>query len=323
MTLLTIFNQRCNGIVAESAKKAVTLITFDVDGTLVQGSSNAAMASAHARAFCHAVGKVYGGIDNWELKVQSPPKVIPPERYHGSTDGLIALNLARYGFNIDTKTAAHQLPKVFQEMFHYVQALSDEEVAKGIDVLPGVINCFTQLASIARNTGSVKIGLVTGNVEGLARKKMRAVGLIRTGAFTAAARDQQQWPSLENEAILGGFGSDFCSNDIDDQSRLYKDRGQQILIAIRRAKSCLGDNERLVRVVHVGDAPADVLAAKCCSMDAELEGIEMGMIAVCTGKFTMSELSALVGDRSPRWDPEVLEDGMHDPKFIAYCKIKQ
>lgn len=40
---------------------ALTLITFDVDGTLVKGSGQAAAESAHAKAFSKAVGKVLGG----------------------------------------------------------------------------------------------------------------------------------------------------------------------------------------------------------------------------------------------------------------------
>ena len=39
---------------------AFTLITFDVDGTLVKGSGQAAAESAHAKAFAHAVGTVLG-----------------------------------------------------------------------------------------------------------------------------------------------------------------------------------------------------------------------------------------------------------------------
>jgi hypothetical protein len=39
---------------------AFTLITFDVDGTLVKGSGGGSDVSAHARAFSHAVGTVLG-----------------------------------------------------------------------------------------------------------------------------------------------------------------------------------------------------------------------------------------------------------------------
>lgn len=39
---------------------AFTLITFDVDGTLVKGSGRAAAEGAHAKAFSHAVGSILG-----------------------------------------------------------------------------------------------------------------------------------------------------------------------------------------------------------------------------------------------------------------------
>ena len=81
-------------------------------------------------------------------------------------------------------------------------------------------------------------GLVTGNVEGIARKKMRAVGVYATGALTltltltnppalalpypsthpnegalAPAAAEQRWEGEEDASFLGGFGSDFCSGD--------------------------------------------------------------------------------------------------------------
>ena len=46
----------------------------------------------------------------------------------------------------------------------------------------------------------------------------------------------------------------------------------------------LKDNQKLVRIVHVGDAPADVLAAKYC-VDKVSDDIIVSCIGVCTGKF--------------------------------------
>lgn len=45
---------------ASYTTNAFTLITFDVDGTLVKGSGQAAAESAHAKAFSHAVGAILG-----------------------------------------------------------------------------------------------------------------------------------------------------------------------------------------------------------------------------------------------------------------------
>ena len=52
----------------------------------------------------------------------------------------------------------------------------------------------------------VACGLVTGNVEGIARKKMRSVGVHATGALAPPAAEQR-WAGEEDAAFLGGFGS--------------------------------------------------------------------------------------------------------------------
>ena len=64
----------------------------------------------------------------------------------------------------------------------------------------------------------VMCGLVTGNVEGIARKKMRAVGIMQTGALSPPSLEQgaQYWGDEEADGFLGGFGSDYCSGRIDD-----------------------------------------------------------------------------------------------------------
>jgi len=304
-------------------QRPVTLITFDVDGTLVQGSSAAAQVSAHARAFGHAVGKVIGGVDAYELEVPSPPVVIPPLWYHGSTDGLIALNLAKHCFDVHGPAAHDKLPSVFDQMYAFVKRLPDAEVARGIEVLPGVKAQLEILAARRRaRDGDVLVGLVTGNVEGIARTKLRALGLFQTDALSPAAGDQllaNRWPGEEGTSILGGFGSDYCSGDISCLSRLHKDRGEQIVIAVRRAQASLGPELRLARVVHVGDAPSDVLAAVYCSEHAELAaaGVEVGCVAVATGKFSAAELEQLLAGRGRGW--VVLERGVGDPSFIQHA----
>lgn len=100
--------------------------------------------------------------------------------------------------------------------------------------------------------GNLLCGLVTGNVEGIARKKMRAVGISNINALSPKSVDQT-FMGEDQDAFLGGFGSCYCYGDIEDRTRLYKDRGEQIMICIERAKSCLKDHQRLVRVVHIGD----------------------------------------------------------------------
>jgi len=82
----------------EFRNNGATLITFDVDGTLVKGSGRGAEISAHARAISHAVGEVF---DPHRKPVPLPAEVLRPEIYHGSTDGLIVLNLVHQTLGID------------------------------------------------------------------------------------------------------------------------------------------------------------------------------------------------------------------------------
>ena len=257
------------------SKRPITLITFDVDGTLIHGVSTTSEATIHSKAFMYATGKIYGNENNWHLKISSPPLVIPSEKYHGCTDGLISLNIAKYAFNIPPTQSFNLLPDVFQEMINFVNQHSDEDISRSNEPLPLVIETLTKIANDPVYKQSVLCGLVTGNVEEIARKKMKATGITQTNIFSPPALDQltnaeqcQQSGSeleLDPPGFLGGFGSDFCSGDIEDQTRIYKDRGEQILIAMNRAMQFIDEKTQyLARVVHVGDAPADVLALKYC-----------------------------------------------------------
>ena len=66
------------------AANGFTLITFDVDGTLVKGSGSKSDVSAHSRAFSHAVGTVLGD----GTPAIPVAQAIRPHKRHGSTDGL-------------------------------------------------------------------------------------------------------------------------------------------------------------------------------------------------------------------------------------------
>ena len=307
-------------IVGAATKKSVTLLTFDVDGTLVQGSSEAASRSVHSRAFNHAVSKVYN--DDRVAELGHPLAVIPSEKFHGSTDGLISLNLAKFGLDLDTSVTFPLLQSVFEEMHAFVASHTDAEVSEGIQALPGVITTLEQLAAIQRSEGNILCGLVTGNVEGIARKKMRAVGVLQTNALSPASEEQLErtWHKEDDCAFLGGFGSDFCSGDLEDTTRNWKDRGEQILIAVRRAQSMLDpETHTLERVVHIGDAVADVKAATHARASLG-EEICVGVVGVCTGKWKFADLEAEMGTHLPGYyEPVILEDGINDPAFISHC----
>lgn len=292
-----------------------TLITFDVDGTLVKGSGRAAAESAHARAFSHAVSEILGS----GKPVTPVAEALPRHLYHGSTDGLILLRLARAALQVESEEAYKSLDNMFESMYAYISAMKNEEIADFITPLPGVIDHLTTLAAME---DKVLCGLVTGNVEGIARKKMDAVGVLATKALSPPCKTQRSWPGTEDIAFLGGFGSDFCSGDIDNIDRNYLDRGEQIAIATRRGKTILGE-EKLKRVVHVGDAPADVLAAKWFSEAKEDDDLCVGMVAVATGSYSAEDLRELAGEAVVgKWEPVILEDGMADPDFLEACGIQ-
>jgi phosphoglycolate phosphatase-like HAD superfamily hydrolase len=304
-------------------KSKITLITFDVDGTLVHGSSSAAEISSHAKAFSYGVGKTFStDLNEFQVKHPYPLAAIDGKYYHGSTDGLIVLHFARATCDTPPSEGLQKLSVAFRHMYDYIARLPDSEMCRGIEALPGVVDTLHKLANDDIVKDHVLCGLVTGNVEGIARKKMRAVGILATGVLSRKAAEQD-WDGENDAAFLGGFGSDYCSGDLSDYTRNYKDRGEQIVIAYKRAKSLLSDHQEIVRVVHVGDAPSDVLAAKYCAEENKLgDGVVMSCIAVATGKFTATDLSSLFSDVIPgKWEPHLLENGVADPSFLEKCCI--
>ena len=298
---------------------------FDVDGTLVKGSGKQAEASAHAQAFSYAVGTKLG---SGNKPVRPVAEALAPHEYHGSTDGLILLRLARAELGVED-VSEEQLEDLMDTMYDFIAALPDEEVAKGIQPLPGVLDHLERLAELQKKEGdssNVACGLVTGNVEGIARRKMRAVGVYQTGALAPPAAEQLQksWRGAEQIGFMGGFGSCFCSRNINDFARNHLDRGEQIAIAARRCQSTLKNDKVLSRVVHVGDAPADVLAAKAFahSLTDNQDDMCVGMVAVATGSYGAEELQKAAGEPRPgRWEPVILEDGMADKFFLEACGL--
>ena len=360
------------GIMSSTA--AYTLITFDVDGTLLysphkQHSSSTSTASggavdvdqqrptAHSRAFSHAVGHVLGDNNNKNddmdgtkpCSIAPVHTLLPREHVAGSTDGLILLRLARAALHMEPLVVLPQLDALMHSMDTYMATLGDAEIACDIQPLPGVLDTLQLLASNCLrednnhpHSSKVLCGIVTGNVEGVARRKMRATGITATGALAPAAADQLErlWSLDKNNndndtdhgtAFLGGFGSDFCSGDIDNMERNHLDRAEQISICVNRCRTLqqFAPNSSL-RVVHVGDAPADVWAAKAyarqqqaVSNDPDHVVVNIGMVAVATGKYSVQELQEAAGDNvAGQWECVVLEKGMSDPHaFLRACGV--
>lgn len=180
------------------------LTLFDIDGTLIKGTKG------HKAAFSKAFKKVYG--------VDTSINII---NTYGMTDQQIMIDvLKKKGLKeSDIKPKLKECMKVSVDYFSKI--VDSEEIA----VLDGVRELLEEL-----HKRNVLMGLVTGNLEPIAKGKLKRVG-------------------LDHYFKLGGFGSD----DIN--------RTNLVRIAIKRANDNFGfeldDN-----VFILGDTPKDIKAGK-------------------------------------------------------------
>jgi hypothetical protein len=219
---------------------------------------------------------------------------------------------------------------MMESMFNFVSKCTNDEVVKGISPLPGVLDTLQTLSGYTRKrkTGKIACGLVTGNVEGIARRKMQALGIHDTNVFTPLSQPQggRTWEGVEDIRFLGGYGSDFCSGSIDDPDRNYLDRGEQISIVVQRCIDLSSTDCKLDRVIHVGDAPADILAAKSyVDHPNKPPDLCVSVVGVATGSYDVDELQTLVGDTIPgQWEPVILEEGQgvgNEEVFLKACGL--
>jgi phosphoglycolate phosphatase-like HAD superfamily hydrolase len=136
-----------------------------------------------------------------------------------------------------------------------------------VNLLPGTANLLNRLTAL-----DVHLGLLTGNIESMAYKKLTAVALDRHFAF-------------------GAFGSD------------HADRHCLPPVAVRRAQDHTGRTFRRGEVAIVGDTEHDIRCG---------QGIGAFSVAVCTGRFTRHELAphdpdVLLDDLS---DPDAFIDAV-------------
>jgi phosphoglycolate phosphatase len=159
---------------------------------------------------------------------------------------------------VPVQEAVPRLPAVAASMLQFCAANADG-ISEGLLVLPGVADL---LAALAKRPNTVT-GLVTGNLEAIGWAKMAALGLKQH--FTTP--------------LVGGFSSDYCSNQLEDHSI---DRAEFIRVATRKAVAS-GRLSGPPRIVHFGDTPNDVKAA------ASAGAVPVGL---ATGAFTLDQLRA-------------------------------
>lgn len=217
----------------DQKKKKGVLVTFDIDGTLIR-STGPNSNQLHRQAFAHAFLQVFG-IDG----------TIDAIQHHGSTDPAILVNTLVH-YCVPSDVAVEKLPVLKLKMIEYAKA-NAKDIGEGLEVLPGVESLLHALSSM----DNVFVGLVTGNLEGIAWMKMEGLGI-------------EKYFSVPH---FGGFGSD------------HIDRGHLVKTAAERAEKLFpgGFNLR----VHVGDTPNDIKAAEFGGALA---------VGVCTGVFRKEEL---------------------------------
>jgi phosphoglycolate phosphatase len=208
-----------------------TLLLFDIDGTLLGGASH-----AHGLALYEALRRVHG---------IEPTAVAAPVDPAGRTDGEIARLLA-LAAGVSAQRIDERAPAVREECCRLYDQLCPQDLSD--TVLPGV---GALLETLGRRD-DVRLALLTGNFEPVARRKLRAAGLI--GHFPA---DQ------------GAFGSD------------SEDRTALPAIARRRAGP-RGHPHPRERTIVIGDTPRDVLCARADSLRC---------VAIATGAYPASQLA--------------------------------
>ena len=180
------------------------LAFFDIDNTLIQSSSG------HVEALLGAVREVYG------LEVS-----IDVINHHGMTDQeIITRILAEYGVNLaDIETGLQDCLDCMP--LKYAEIVESEKIV----IMEGVVDLMSKL----EHNGFI-LGLVTGNLEKIARAKLKKIG-------------------IDHFFKIGGFGSDHIN------------RTNLVKIAIQRAEEQFNfDSHR--RVFHFGDAPQDMKAGR-------------------------------------------------------------
>jgi phosphoglycolate phosphatase-like HAD superfamily hydrolase len=202
------------------------LVLFDIDGTLLKGESK-----VHFNSFIEGFKKI--------LKMDVNPDEI---NHSGKTDKRIILELAeRYG--IPRKKVLSKLNEIYKIMidFYKKNVNSDDGIKPNDNV--------EKLISILKKKGYI-LGLLTGNLEGIARTKIGKFDLNKYFSF-------------------GSFG------------QISENRSELLEDVIKQVESKFRVNLSKENVFVFGDTRFDVEGGK---------EIGVKTIAIATGKYTFEDL---------------------------------
>lgn len=205
------------------------LVLFDIDGTLLWTDG------AGRRSMERALTEVFGRPGD------------PAYRYDGKTDQQIVRDQMRWA-GVAEEDIAPAMNKVLDR---YVELL-EMELERAPDAARMCSGVPALLDTLEAHEGAT-LGLLTGNIERGARRKLQAVG-IDFGRFRVNA-----------------FGCD------------HADRPELPAVAQRRARDVLGIDMTGERMVIIGDTPADIHCGRALGVRA---------IGVATGRYDMQELAS-------------------------------
>ena len=199
---------------------------FDIDGTLVKTDS-----PINNDVFAYAVKKVYG-IDAYHTEIN-------PE---GMTDNQILTEILK----LHGLTAEEVKEKITEEIQAVTDYAKEHKDKIKLEVLPGVKELLTELKN-----KQIPMGVLTGNVEGLAWTKLEKAGIREFFDF-------------------GAFGS-----------QAFK-RVELVEIARKNAENVLNITFQTQDFIIVGDTPRDIW----CARDAGIK-----VVIVATGLSPFEELT--------------------------------
>lgn len=210
---------------------AVRLLLFDIDGTLVHTSG------AGRRAIDAALQELFG----WTAATAGI-------HFGGKTDPIIV----REVFERRGEPAARAASEMARIVPAYLRHL-EAELERGRDGCRSLPGTAALVEALAARTADCVVALLTGNIEGGARRKLAACDLV--------------WEAFR----CGAFG--------DEGAR----RTDLLPVAAARARACTGRAFEAREAVVIGDTPADIEVARAHGALA---------VAVATGASTREELVA-------------------------------
>lgn len=217
------------------------LVLLDIDGTLVWRAS-----AAHAQAVVEAIHEVHGDV---------PLQVVDAA---GMTDRRIARGILQLA-GVDDVVIDARMDRLLQVAARRYEDLCPDDLTH--TVLDGIPDLLAEL----RQAPGVQLGLVTGNVESIAHRKLAAAQLAH-----------------HLVPFVGAYGSD------------AEDRNRLVPVAQERAAALHGHAGRWAseRTLIVGDTPHDIACARVVGASA---------IAVTTGAYeadALTEADAIATDSS-------------------------